>query len=491
MYLLGIDIGTSACKAAAFTLTGELAAKAAKSYPVSYPQQGWAQQDARVWFRAAADAVREITQKIDAAQIVGVGVDGQSWSCIPVDKNGQVLADTPIWTDTRAASQCEWLDREIGREAIYAVCKNPMQPTYTTPKVLWFKDVCPEIYQRTACFLQSNSYIVYRLTGRLSQDRSQGYGHFFYDMHKECYDASLAAAMGLNLSLFPELYDCDTVVGKVLSEAASLTGLKEGTPVVAGGLDAACAALGAGVFEPYCTQEQGGQAGGMSICVDAPLGHEKLILGSHVVRGRWLLQGGTTGGGGAIKWFSELFGAAFGDSEQLLHIDKAAQTVEAGSEGLIFLPYLAGERSPVWNPKARGVYFGLTYDKTRAHMARATMEGVCYSLLHNLETAREAGAVVTRMRAVGGSANSAVWTQMKADVTGIPIDVPYADEAATLGAALLAGVGTGVYRDYAEAVQKTVTIRASYLPNRQKEAVYRKGYQNYLDLYEHVKELMI
>ncbi len=292
--------------------------------------------------------------------------------------------------------------------------------------------------------------------------------------------------LGIKRSLLPPLFASHQVVGGVSENAATLTGLKAGTPVVAGGLDAACGTLGAGVCTNGQTQEQGGQAGGMSICMDEYGANARLILGIHVVPGRWLLQGGTTGGGGALKWLRETVCPELSFDE----MSSLAGNVPAGSDGVLFLPYMAGERSPIWNPNATGVFFGLDYAKTRGHMIRACMEGVAYALRHNLEAAADAGASVKSMRAMGGSANSLVWTQIKADVTGKQIEVPQSDTATTLGAAILAGVGTGVYGGFPEAVKKTILVRRVHEPNMGFKDVYEEGYKKYRALYDRLEPMM-
>jgi xylulokinase len=286
------------------------------------------------------------------------------------------------------------------------------------------------------------------------------------------------------------------VIGAVSAEAARLTGLKAGIPVVAGGLDAACGALGAGVYRAGQTQEQGGQAGGMSICMDRCVADRRLILGRHVVPETWLLQGGSVGGGGALRWMSQELCAQDGlDAAEagtgiFQMMSAQAERVAPGSNGLLFLPYMAGERSPIWNPRAKGVFYGLDYAKTRAHMIRACMEGVAYSLRHNLQTAEEAGASAGVLHAMGGSANSRVWTQIKADVTGRRIEVPSSDVATMLGAALLAGVGVGAYGGFEAAVRDTVQMTRAHEPDPVNAPVYDHGYGQYRRLYESLKEMM-
>ncbi len=487
-YLLGIDIGTSALKAALFQENGTAIAQATGKYAVQYPSAGWAEQEPDEWWETAVKAIRDVldTSGLDPNQIAGIGVDGQSWSAIALDKTGRVLCPNPIWTDTRAKDICDKLKREIPENELFALCGNPLQPSYTLPKILWYKENLPDVYNRASAILQSNSFIVYRLTGVLSHDLSQGYGCHCFDMRNSRWDEAMCNRLGVNSSLLPPLFPSHQVVGGVSEKAAKLTGLIAGTPVVAGGLDAACGTLGAGVIDDGQTQEQGGQAGGMSICMEKYGADPRLILGLHVVPGRWLLQGGTTGGGGSLRWLRETVCPELSFEE----MSSLAGNVPAGSDGILFLPYMAGERSPIWNPNATGVFFGLDYAKTRGHMIRACMEGVAYALRHNLEAAADAGASVTSMRAMGGSANSLVWTQIKADVTGRKIEVPLSDTATTLGAAILAGCGTGVYGSFQEAVKKTISVRRVHEPNAGFKDVYEEGYKKYRALYDRLKPMM-
>ena len=488
VYLLGVDIGTSSCKTAVFDPDGKVIAQGGSEYPVSYPEKGWAEQDPADWWNGICRAVREMIGEsgINPADIAGIGIDGQSWSAIALDKSGNVLCPTPIWTDTRSEAICRETAKRLGEDKIFGLCGNPVSPCYTWPKILWYRENRPEVFEKTEKILQSNSYIAYRMTGEITQDLSQGYGLACFDMRKGCWDEEACEALGIPRKLLPEIVNCHQVIGRLTKEAAEQTGLKEGTPVVAGGLDAACGTLGAGVVSPGQTQEQGGQAGGMSICIDQYAADPRLILSFHVVPGQWLLQGGTTGGGGALKWLRETMCPELSFAE----MSELAEQAPAGSGGVTFLPYMAGERSPIWNPKACGVFFGLNFGVTRGQMIRACMEGVAYALRHNLETAEVAGAKAGILRAMGGSANSRVWTQIKADVTGCGIEVPASDTATTLGAAILAGVGTGVYQSFEEAAERMVSVKKTYTPNAEMKAVYDSGYEIYRKLYPALEELM-
>lgn len=497
-YLLGIDIGTSACKVALFGTDGRVVSQSTKDYKVYYPFQGYVEQNPDEWWERVCIAIGEtITiSGILPQQIAGIGVDGQSWSAIPIDKRGRVLHNTPIWMDTRASDICKETVERVGFDNIFNLCGNSFEPTYSTPKILWFKKHLPDIYQNTYKFLQSNSFIAYKLTDQITHDLSQGYGIHSFDMKKGCWNDQFCDELGFDREKLPELYQSHNIIGNVTSNAARETGLAVGTPVVAGGLDACCGTLGAGVVSVGQTQEQGGQAGGMSICIDSAIAHPKLILGYHVLPDLWLLQGGTVGGGGAIKWFNQELGtyekiaATEANTNPFKVMDDEAEAINAGSDGLIFLPYMAGERSPIWDKNAKGVLFGLSYDKTRAHMIRAVMEGCAYALQHNMITASETGVKVNELVAMGGAANSRLWTQIKSDITGKVIKVPTSDTATTLGAALLAGVGTGIYGYFKEAVNKTITITRTHEPDMQKHKKYMKYFEIYLELYEKLKDTM-
>ncbi len=492
--LLGIDVGTSSCKVAAFDKVGRVVAESSGVYEVFHPQVGWAEQNPVDWWEAIIGCIKEILTTVDADDIKGIGIDGQSWSAIAIDRDKNVLCNTPIWFDTRAKDICERVKAKYGKNAFFETSGNPFEPSYTLPKIMWYKENAPEVYNNTYKIMQSNSYIAMMLTNEISQEYSQGYGLQCYDIKNRRWDYSILEELGIRTDILPDFYECHQIVGNVTDKASALTGLSVGTPVVAGGLDAACGTLGVGVIHGGQTQEQGGQAGGMSICEDTPIAHEALILSEHVVAGKFLLQGGTVGGGGIVNWFERNFfehmRANNSGKPDFKKLDDLADDIPPGSEGLLFLPYMSGERSPIWNPDAKGVYFGIDYSKTKAHFIRASMEGVGYSLEHNLKIAECSGAKVDKLYAMGGAANSRLWTQIKADITGKEISVPRSDSASTLGAVILAGVGVGIYKDFDDAVKQTVSITRTHTPNKEVYKTYQKAMKKYIALYECTKELM-
>ena len=496
--LLGIDVGTSSCKIAFFQKDGTVEAAGTGKYPIYHPKPGWAEQSPQDWWTTACETIRCLLKEhnISPGDVKGIGVDGMSWVAVAVDREGNVLANTPLWMDVRAGEICDRLRAQYGADAFFQVSKNPLQPFYTTGKILWYRENMPQIYSKIDKILQCNSFLAYRLTGVATQDLSQGYGLHCFDMERGVWDAAMGKTLEIPAHFLPDIYPCHQIIGGVTKEAARLTGLLEGTPVAAGGLDAACSTLGAGVLHDGETQEQGGQAGGMSVCMDACAADPRLILSHHVVPGKWLLQGGATGGGSVMRWFEREFAdyerAAEADmgKSSLDQLNDLASPVLPGSEGLVFLPYMAGERSPIWDEYAKGVYYGIDFSKTKGHFVRASMEGVAYSLRHNLQVAEAAGAKIGELRAVGGSANSLLWTQIKADVTGKRIVVNASDTDAALVASILAGVGVGMYESFQEAVDLTVKINRVHEPDMQTHERYQRYYDIYLELYENLKELM-
>ncbi len=487
---LGVDIGTSGCRCVAFDADGRTLAVAERQYPLHTPAPGWVEQDADDWVAGAFATIAEVSVSgaFDPAAVRGIGVDGQSWAAVPVDAEGRVLARTPIWMDTRAQSICDEVLTGVPADDILSLAGNRLSPSYSTAKVLWFQRHRPEVFARARWFLQCNSVVVMALTGIASQEHSQGYGMHFIDVATGEVDTTMAARLGIDPDLVPVPVEPSAVVGGLTAAAAHATGLRAGTPVVAGGLDAACGTLGAGVFRPGQTQEQGGQAGGMSIALDAPVADERLILSRHVVPGSWLLQGGTVAGSASLAWLTRVAGeaeqvAATASGRGLYEeVSALAASAPLGADGLVFLPYLSGERSPLWDADARGAFVGLTLGTGRGQLYRAVMEGVAFALRHNLEVAAAAGAGVAELLAIGGATKSPLWMQIKADVTGVPLTVSANENATPLGAAMLAAIGTGG-GSVDDLVGRWVQRGVSYLPDQAAVGRYHRLYDIYAGLY--------
>lgn len=487
---LGIDIGTSGCRTLAVTTNGTVLAIADRGYPLITPAPGHVEQDPQEWIRGAFATLAEVCTSgaFDPAQVAGIGVDGQSWACVPVAKDGTILANNPLWMDVRAQSICDELLTRVPAAELLALAGNPLSPSYSTAKAIWFQRKRPEVFARARWFLQCNSVVVLALTGVASQDHSQGYGWHFIDVATGDIDAGMAERLGIDPGRVPAAVEPSAVVGGLTAAAAAATGLRPGTPVVAGGLDAACGTLGAGVYLPGQAQEQSGQAGGMSIAMAEPVADPRLILSRHVVPGSWLLQGGTSAGAASLAWLARVIGAAeavaagHSATAQFEEISRLAGQVPPGADGVIFLPYLSGERSPLWDPDARGAFIGLHLGIDRPQLYRAAMEGVAMALRHNLDTAAAAGVTASELRAVGGATKSPVWMQIKADVTGVPLTVGAHPNATPLGAAMLAALGTGG-AGVAELARTWASHAASYRPDLATRERYDRLYAVYSGLY--------
>lgn len=489
--ILSVDIGTSGLKLLLWDKNSGRVVTESRSYRTMNPFQGAAEQQPQDWYAALRDALPCLLKKAQARaeDICAIGVDSISWTPVCLDENGSVLCPAPIWMDTRAGAENEELKEIIGEEAVFALSGNPLQPYYNLPKMRWLLRHVPDLKKRLRHVLTGNGYIVYRLTGALTHDLCQAYAWGCFNMEEGTWDTSLAEKSGLDPAWLPDLCECTAIAGVVTQKAAEECGLVPGIPVVAGGLDAACGAAGAGVIAPGITHEQSGSAGGMSICDDRFRPVRGLILSRHIVPGRYLLQGGTVGGGGVMRWMTDWMSPA--DSDKALRgeeLTALAAQVPPGSDGVLLLPYLAGERSPIWNPDAKGVYYGLSFATGRGHMARAALEGAAYALRHNIDFARDAGASVGILRAVGGASRNALWMQIKADITGESICETVCPEATGLGCAIMAAVGCGELRSFDEAAFPEAG--KTYTPDPANRQTYDSGYRQYRQLYAQLQEMM-
>ncbi len=386
-YYIGVDIGTSSTKTGLWHADGRLIAEASAAYKLSRPQPTWAEIDARAWWKATQETIRTVLAEsgIDPADVAGVGVDGLGWALVPVDRQGEPLYPAMIWLDRRAEPEAAELRSLPQADALVTLDANPLDAAYITPKLKWLQKHEPEIFEQTYQFLNCSGYINQQLTGQFTCDYTQAYGYHFFDIAREMWDEQAAQWLGLPLGKMPPLYQSCDVIGEIIGSAASLTGLKQGTPVIAGALDAAAGAFGSGVGRIGQTADQGGTAFGFSMCLDQVVVEPRLIFSHHVVPGTYILQGGTVGGA-MLGWFRDTLGHAEAAAAAILNgnpfalMSQQAETSPPGANGLVFLPYMSGERSPLWNSNARGVFFGMSYNTNRADILRAIMEGCAFAV---------------------------------------------------------------------------------------------------------------
>jgi len=495
--LLGIDVGTTGLKAVLCDADGTIMAQAAQEYPTAFPHPNWAEQDPRDWWLAACAVLPRVLSaaRCDPRAIAGIGVSGQAPDLVPVDQAGEAVGPAMIWLDRRSEPQCGWLREHVGGEMVAATNGCRIDPYNLAPKLLWFQEHRPEVYRSTHAILQANGYLIGRLTGALAMDVTNGPLTLFFDSRRLCYSEALAGAMGIDLERMPRLAGSAEVVGEVTPEAAAATGLAAGTPVVAGACDGAAAALETGVMCAGEAVDMIGQSTVVSLCSSEPYLGQELISLIHPVPGRYLVLGALVASGGSLRWFRDQLGEVERLAAQNLGVDpfellsQEAASSPPGANGLVFLPYMFGERSPIWDSAARGVFFGLSLATKKADMVRAIMEGAAFGLRHNLEVAARAGFVANSLRCVGGGARSAVWNQIKADVLQMPVHLPRAASGAAQGDAMMAGVGTGVYRSFEEAVARVVAIGREFAPSEALRPRYDALYRVYLDLYPALRGL--
>ena len=480
--ILTLDLGTSSLKAALWDLRGEILAESTQLYELNRPQPTWAEMDAEAWWQAACRAARAVLAEAGAnCEVRAVAVDGVSWTLLPVDAALRPLYPALIWLDRRAEAESAALRAGPQAKQLVQLCANPLDPAYITPKLAWLRLAQPQVFEQARWFLTASGFLSARLTGEVSCDFTQAYGYHFFDMRAMRWDAGAAAACGVPLEKLPPLVRCDQLIGRVSRLAAAETGLAEGVPVLAGCLDAAAGALGAGVTRLGQANEQGGQAGGMAISLAQVVVEPRLIFSHHVLPGQYLLQGGTVGGG-ALAWLRELLGGDL-SFEQLGDL---AQAVAPGAGGLLFLPYLAGERTPLWETRARGVFTGLSYATSRAELARAVLEGCALAVYHNIQVATETGAQVSEYLGSGGATRSPAWCQIKADLYGAPFSVARraggGEGGHLLGLYALAMGALGECAGAGELVERLLPEKVTYLPDPARHARYREIFSAYLRL---------
>jgi xylulokinase len=480
--LLGVDVGTTAVKAAVFDAGGALLGTASVEYPTRYPRPGWVEQDPEDWWRAAGTAIRTALEQADRPAVAAACVSAQAPTLLALDARGRPLRPALIWMDRRAEAECGRLRETLGEELVQRVTGNRIDPYFVAPKLLWFREHEPDLHARTHSFVQATGYLVHRLTGELTLDREHASLLSLRDLAGEAWSEPLCEAVGVTPELFPPLVSGDEVVGRVTAEAAAATGLLEGTPVTGGTVDGAAAALEAGVVDEGQAGEMTGTSTVLMLPSEQPRSEPALIAMRHAVPGRWLLLGAMVASGGSLRWLRDLLGAGSFDA-----LTAEAEPEPPGAGGLVFLPYMMGERSPIWDSDARGVFLGLSLASGRGALVRAVLEGTAFAVRHNIETAAAAGIAIGELRSVGGGASSRLWSQIKADVTGLPVLLPETSVGAPFGDAALAAVAAGLHPDV-RALVGTVRIRERFEPRPQARERYEPLYGVYRRTYDSLRD---
>ncbi|MCL4458290.1 MAG: FGGY family carbohydrate kinase [Chloroflexi bacterium] len=496
VYLLGIDIGGTGCKTTLYTKAGEEVASAYREYQMESRRVGWAEEDPDEWWRATALTIRDILNRPDVVpqDIAGIGVSCTN-ALVAVDDQGTPLRPAIMLWDQRATSQVDWLTQNVGIELILGIAGNNIGPgTFSLPSILWIKEHEPEIFARTSKFLVPTGFIVHRLTGQFTIDFSRASTTLLFDIKNLCWSEQICQATGVPLAKLPSLYPSTDIVGTVTNATALDTGLLAGTPVIAGCMDTVSAALAMGAIESNQSFIIMGTAARLAACLSRPTFDHHFLNCVYAQPGLWLTIAAINGAGTSLRWFRDTFGQLecvlareIGADPYDLLCQEAAQS-SSGAHGVIYLPYIAAERSPIWDPYARGVFLGLALAHKRSDIIRAILEGVAYAVKHNLEIFEsELGIRVPLLRIGGGGARSAIWRGIIGDVTNRQTVYCAVKDPETLGAAVLAGVGAGLYENLEDGVRQSVRTAEETWPSQAAQAIYAEGFELYKDIYKALK----
>jgi xylulokinase len=495
---LGVDVGTSGTKTLAIESSGKILATANAEYPVDYPKPGWSEQNPEDWWRASVATIQQVLRdgKIDPKSVKGVGLSGQMHGSVFLDAINQVVRPALLWNDNRTTDEINEIEeRAGGRAELLRMAANPALTGFTAPKILWLRNKEPHRFKDVRTVLLPKDYVRFRLIGEHATEVSDASGTLLLDVANRTWSTELLGKLDLDPSLMPKCYESFEVSGTLTAEAAKATGLNAGTPVVGGGGDQAAGAVGNGIVRSGIISATLGTSGVVfahsdQMQVDP---HGRLHTFCHAVPGKWHQMGVMLSAGGSLQWYRNQFAQSEVAEAKRLGKDPyellsaAAEAAPVGSEGLVFLPYLTGERTPHADPCARGAWIGLNPRHGKAHLIRSIMEGVSFGMRDSLELVKGLGVPIEQIRASGGGARSPFWRQIMADVFGAEVVTINAKEGPAFGVALLAAVGTGVFKSVEEACEKTIDEVDRTPSNPHAASVYDKTYGVFTSLYKCLK----
>jgi xylulokinase len=497
MHLIGIDVGTGGSRALLIDAAGRVVASATFEHqPFVSLQTGWAEQDPRDWWVAASAAIRAVITKawISADQIKGVGLSGQMHGAVLLDKSDEVLRPAIIWCDQRSADQCRNLTTYVGASRLIELTCNPALTGFTLPKLLWVRDHEPELWRRVRSVLLPKDFVRLKLTGDKATDVADASGTLLLNVAARRWSDEMLALAEIDADLLPRVYESQEITGVVSAQAASETGLREGTPVVAGAGDQAAGAVGLGIVRPGMISATIGTSGVVFATTNTPAldPQGRVHTFCHAIPGRWHVMGVTQGAGLSLRWFRDQFGvstAGDSDGDPYDSLTAEAARIPPGADGLLWAPYLMGERTPHLDPEARAALVGLTASHTRAHVVRAILEGVAFSLRDSLEILKELNVPCETIRLGGGGARSALWRQIQADVYGHDVETMAAEEGAAYGVAILAGVAAGAWPSVEAACDEIIHPNQRVKPDPDAAKLFHRQYRQYVALYPALRSI--
>ncbi len=495
MRLMGIDVGTGGTRVVLLDEAGRvLSAATAEHAPITSLQIGWAEQSPLDWWAAACRAIPECLAKgkTEARDIAGIGLTGQMHGMVLLDADSEVLRPALIWCDQRTEEQCKAITEKIGARRLIELTANPALTGFTLPKIWWVQQHEPEIWKRVRSVLLPKDYLRFRLTGVHATDVADASGTLLLDVAKRKWSAEMLQVSGMAETLLPKLFESQEITGTVSEEGGRATGLRAGIPVAAGAGDQAAGAVGMGIVRPGAVSATIGTSGVVFAATSNPVmePHGRIHTFCHAIPGRWHVMGVTQGAGLSLRWFRDQFGAGTDDGRDAYErLAEDAAATPPGADGLLWAPYLMGERTPHLDPNARGALVGITAQHTRGHVIRAILEGVAFSLRDTLTIFADLGVPAELIRLGGGGARSELWRQIQADVYGQDVQLIAADEGAAYGAALLAGVGTGAWASVDAACDAAVRVAKTVRPVARNAALMTRRYAEYRKLYPALRQI--
>ncbi|MCZ8512082.1 xylulokinase [Paenibacillus filicis] len=496
-YYLGIDLGTSAVKCILVDAGGTVKGSLSLEYPLLQPQPGWAEQHPEDWWNGTAACIRQLLERsgISGDEVSGIGLSGQMHGSVFLDKELNVVRPALLWCDQRTAAECAWIEETIGAEELGRLTGNKALTGFTAPKAVWLRNHEPEHFRRTAHLMLPKDYVRLKLTGAFGMDLADASGTLLLDVANRRWSTEVLERLGIPAEWLPPLYESNDIAGHVQPAAAALTGLAAGTPVVAGGGDQACGAVGVGVVREGIASVALGTSGVVFVHDDTYQADADCRLHSfcHGVPGNWHRMGVMLAAGGSFQWwrnhfaFEELQQAQTEGRDVYEYLTALAEQAPIGSEGLLFLPYLTGERTPHPDPKARGGFIGLNLRHTKAHLTRSVLEGITFGLRDSMELVKASGIVIQELRVSGGGARSRFWRQMIADIFGLPVVTVNSTEGPAYGAAVMAASGV-LGRDIPSLCEDWIRIQESIEPNPAARKRYEAYYAIYRTLYGTLKD---
>ncbi|MFM8289365.1 MAG: xylulokinase [Planctomycetaceae bacterium] len=495
---LGIDIGTSGTKTLAMRRDGAILASATAEYPLLNPRPGWSEQNPEEWWQATIKTVRQVVKQARLApgDVSGIGLSGQMHGSVFLDSRQQVIRPALLWNDQRTHAECGEIEKLAGgRRKLIDMVANPALTGFTAPKILWLRNHEPKNYDRCRQVLLPKDYVRLRLTGEFATEVSDASGTLLLDVKQRQWSSRLLGKLQIDRDWLPKVHESEEVSGQLTTEAARLLGLPMGVPVVGGGGDQAASAVGNGIVKKGVVSATMGTSGVVFAHSDEvqydPEG--RLHTFCHAVRGKWHMMGVVLSAGGSLQWYrNQLCQAEIAQARKLKVgpyelIPQQAAQAPAGSEGLVFLPYLTGERTPHADPHARGAWVGLSLMHGRPHLARAVMEGATFAMRDSLQIIQGLKVPAKEVRLSGGGARSEFWRQLQADIYGLPVAVTNSHEGPAYGVALLAAVGTGAYKNVVEACAATIRNVSQTSPRSAERRLYDRLHPRYQHLYSSLK----